>query len=573
MHPRARSPHHPGRRTRRRHAVAATLALVLLAGACSSDDGDTSSTTSPATTAPTAGGTADCPTEVDEAEFASAEELGDLLATFNGFGLRSPASQAHEDSLDWLAEQLAAVPGMEIAWDRYEIDRWQPTPEAPGDTPGRDLAAAGGLTLLGGPGDDAAPTPVEVIGAVPFSLPTGSDGVEAPLVHLDADEPITREVAEGRIVVREIAHNALPGAVFDLIAHHVTDDVEAGDSYDRPYLRPLEEPLTEAGQAGAAGLVLVWDAPTDQLRGYWDPHSGTQYHVPAVYLGSDRADQVVAAAAAGETARIVVRAEWDEAPTRNLIATLPGRSPERIVVNTNTDSVNWVQENGSIAAIALARYLGSLPEACRERTVEFALTTNHLGYTTDGTFRYGPQLDEDYDEGTVAFVMAPEHLGAREILPIDGDPEGRLDLTGEAELFAWSAPPESPALVQASIDAVTGRDLPRTAVLKGVGLPEEGQIPSVCSQGGLGTNFHGLLIPTIAGISGPWSLWAPAFGADAVDLDHLRDQAMAFGDVARALDGVPREEIAGDYLALREQRAAGAPTCDIPRPPALAPGG
>ncbi|MCB1028641.1 MAG: hypothetical protein KDB24_12870, partial [Microthrixaceae bacterium] len=312
-------------------------------------------------------------------------------------------------------------------------------------------------------------------------------------------------------------------------------------------------------------------APTDQLRGYWDPHSGTRFRVPAVYVGSDHAGELVRAAAGdAATATVTVRAEWDRAPTRNLIATLPGQSRERIVVNTNTDSVNWVQENGNVAAIALARYLGSLPEACRPRDVQFALTSNHLGFTDDGTFRYGPELDEDFDRGTVAFVMAPEHLGARELLPT-GD-AGRLEFTGKSELFAWSAPEESPALVAASVAAVKRRNLDRTAVLQGVGVPSDDQVPGICSQGGLGTNFHGLLIPTIAGISGPWSLWAPEFAESAIDFERMRNQTMAFGDVALELGGVPRDEIAGDYTAQRAERAAGAATCEIPRPPAVAPG-
>lgn len=50
----------------------------------------------------------------------------------------------------------------------------------------------------------------------------------------------------------------------------------------------------------------------------------------------------------------------------------------------------------------------------------------------------------------------------------------------------------------------------------------------------------------------------------------MRDQIFAFGDVALALDGVPREEIAGDYLDAREQRAEGGTTCDLTPPPAEA---
>src|SRR3546814_14387131 len=82
---------------------------------------------------------------------------------------------------------LAEVPGMEVEWDEYEMDRWEPTPEAEGSTPGRDLAAAGGLTV-----DDAgAERDIEVIGAVPFSLPTGDEGVRGPLVSTPPGEPRT----------------------------------------------------------------------------------------------------------------------------------------------------------------------------------------------------------------------------------------------------------------------------------------------------------------------------------------------------------------------------------------------
>jgi hypothetical protein len=549
----------------RRAVVALPCALLLIVSACSSSENEGTAENSTSTTS--VDPSAPCPTEVDAEDFASAKEMRDLLAAFNDFGLRSPASDQHEASLDWLADELGAVPDMKVEFDDYEIDRWQPTPEAPGATPGRDLAAAGGLEVDQG-GSSAR---VPVIGAVPFSEPTRDGGASGELVYIAPDQAITAANAAGKIVVREVAHSSLPGAAFEAIGHYVTDDVPTDVDYDRPYLRHLDETLIDAGKAGAAGVVLMWDAPTKQLRGYWDPHTGTQFKVPAVYIGSDQAEEVRDLADAGATAKVVVRAKWDKAQTRNLIATLPGQSRERIVVNTNTDSVNWVQENGNIAAIALARYLGSLPRKCRARDVQFALTSNHLGFTTDGTFRYGPQLDRDFEKGTVAFVMAPEHLGTREILPVEGAADGRLELTGEAELFAWSAPEESPVLVTASIDAVKRRKLARTAVLKGVGAPDTSHVPSVCSQGGLGTNFHGLLIPTIAGISGPWSLWAPSFGEGAIDFERMRDQTMAFADIAVELDDVSRREIAGGYLAAREQRDAGAETCDLTPPPAVAP--
>src|SRR3546814_16103532 len=103
--------------------------------------------------------------------------------------------------------------------------------------------------------------------------------------------------------------------------------------------------LTDAGKAGAAGLVILWDAPTDQLRGYWDPHSGTPYLLPAVFVGSDRAEEVRTLAAAGSEADVIVRAAWDKAPTRNLIATLPGGSRPRHTVHPTHQCLDWVPQH------------------------------------------------------------------------------------------------------------------------------------------------------------------------------------------------------------------------------------
>jgi hypothetical protein len=269
---------------------------------------------------------------------------------------------------------------------------------------------------------------------------------------------------------------------------------------------------------------------------------------------------------------VVVRAEWDQAPTRNLFGTLTGQTRERIVVNSHTDGVTWVQENGPAGVLALARYLGGLPRACRHRDVEFALTSDHLGFTNDGTFRYARALDEDFDQGTVAFVLSMEHLGTREILPTG--PGNRLEFTGRAEPIVWSAPEESPPLVIASIDAVKRRKLDTVAVVKGTEAPVADRVPQYCAQGGLGGNFNAHLLPTASAITGPWSLWAPFFGEKAVEFRRMRREVLAMSDVARALDETPRTDIAGSYVAERQRRAQGAETCDIlTPPPAVAPTG
>ena len=151
-----------------------------------------------------------------------------------------------------------------------------------------------------------------------------------------------------------------------------------------------------------------------------------------------------------------------------------------------------------------------------------------------------------------------EHLGTREIVPnAAGD---RLRFTGKGEPFLFAAG-NSDLLRQTAMNVTKKRNLDRTAVLQGLGLPTPGQAPPICSMGGLGTFFQSLLVPTLAMISGPWSLYAPSFKESAIDFRRMRSQLLAVGDTVLALDGAPRDQIAGDYPELRKQRAQGSPTC------------
>jgi hypothetical protein len=168
----------------------------------------------------------------------------------------------------------------------------------------------------------------------------------------------------------------------------------------------------------------------------------------------------------------------------------------------------------------------------------------------------------------VAFAFALEHMGTREILPVpDADGSGQhLAFTGQGEAYLFGAG-DSDALHQAAVNATKARNLDHTAVLRGLGVPMAGQAPPICSMGGIGTAFQSHLIPTLAMISGPWSLWAPSFGPRAVDFSRMRSQLLAAGDAVLALQGLPSAQIAGDYPNYRAQRAAGAPTCSHELPP------
>ncbi|MET9230242.1 hypothetical protein [Lentzea sp. NPDC003310] len=456
---------------------------------------------------------ADCSPAVDEQSFATASELRALNATVAGFGVRATGSPNHDRLISWLERRVDRLPNVSVRSEPFAIQRWQPGP---------GLLVSGGLVPVAGP--------------IPYSEPGLATG---ELVRLPAGTPITAANARGKVVLRDFP------------------------ALDRGYLAEplLDRDMVDAGLAGAAGVVVAFPFPHEQVKGYWDPHLGTHYRVPGVFVGADAAAVLVP----GTRTTIGVLAARLPAVTRSLVATLPGRSSERIVLDTNTDGVGWVQENGTVALLALAEHFARLPLRCRPRTIEFVFATGHLHRPAEGSEFRARALDAEYDTGSVAFAFVLEHLGTREYLPLDG----ALRPTGLAELSGWFA--GSPALTQAAFTALAGRAVDRTFVLPGTDPPVPGRVPPQCSFGGIGTHFHSHLVPTMAMISGPWTLWAPSFGAAAVDHERMRRQVLAAGDAITALAPVPREQIAGPYLEMRQARAAGAPTCAHDLPPEWAP--
>lgn len=293
------------------------------------------------------------------------------------------------------------------------------------------------------------------------------------------------------------------------------------------------------------------------------------YRIPGISVGVQAAELLKSAASQGIEAELDIRGNMALASTSEIYATLPGMTEERAIVTSHTDGNTWIQDNGVSAVLTLARYFAAQPKASRNKTLQFVFTSSHLHYSTDGNFAFAKRLNDEYDAGNVAFVFPLEHMGAREILPTQRAGGIDLEYTGKGEITLWAVGP-SKALRAAIIDAVQYRKLDRVAVMPGISLPDSSTIPEYKSFGGIGTSYHDWLIPTTAIVSGPWSLWSPFFGSNAVDFQRLRHQILAAGDVLLNVDRLSREEIAGEYLKYRQDRANGKSALRPESPPQFA---
>jgi hypothetical protein len=477
-----------------------------------------------------------CPDTIDDATFASADQLRAWNQVESDFGPRPTASPAQEGFVDWLEARMREIPGLDVSSLNDAIDRWLET--------GSSLTA-NGETLA-------------TSGAVPYSLPAD---VTAPVAYVPPGTALSDADVTGKIVVRDVALGSIPLAVFFAVAYYVHDPGLTFDwtsNYARDWISYASrvQDLRDAADAGAAGIVFVHGFPREQMLGHYDPYEGVFWKVPAVYLGVDEGQRLKDAVAAGPvTAALSVQADVTAAvPTRTLVSTLPGASPERIVIQSHTDGMNAVWDNGPIGILALAKWFAAQPLSCRPRTIQFVFTTAHLYQSHAGASRYAQMLDDEYDGGTVDFVEALEHLGAMEYLPdprVDR-PGDELRPTGRTELFATFVN-ESPALLQALASSVVRRDLRRTFILRGADAPQVG-FPPHRSYGGEGGPYRVHIIPTVAGITGPSTLFDPAFHMEQIDFDLMRRQTLAFGDVVLQVDDLPREVIAGADTLYRAGR-------------------
>lgn len=503
---------------------------------------------------------APCPTRPNPRVLTAATALEQMNAFVARLGVRPTGSTAQAKYIDWIRHLMSAIPGVGLRELRYSINRWS--------------ASGASLRLqIGGRW-----TTLPVADAVPYSEPTGSQGVTAPLALVPDSQPITAANAAGRIVVRPASAGSVPLSVFSLPiigwnTYDPTRTIKPTGTFLGDFIAYNDrvKDLEDAAAARAKGILFVKDLPVAQIAGHYEPYEGLAWKLPGLFLGADQGNLITSAIAAGPsvTAHLSVLAHTRRVVTPSILATIPGRSPQRIVIESHTDGTNAVEDNGPVAMVAMARYFASLPTRCLPRTIEFAFATAHFfqrvvspAVRNGGAEQLAQQLDRAYTKGTVSSVLTLEHLGARDYEQVPrghGRPGYRLKPNGLRAIQFVGVTPSRP-LVAAVTTVVRRSRMLRTILLRGSDLPGA-TVPAHCSFGGEGTPFEKHLLPTIGVISAPQYLYDPAFGLGTIDFHVMRSELLAYTALALRLGEMSQTAIAGQVAAERRQRSSGAPGC------------
>jgi hypothetical protein len=467
------------------------------------------------------------------------------------FGPRLTGNKAHNRFIEWLEREFTTAGLDLLPCDVYETSRWE--------------VGKFGLDVLAGPGAGR----VKVATYFPRSKETPRGGVTGPLVYGGSPPPVSMNGTDVAALQAGLARypaelaswaQALPstlggspagsillidlpaplpitaGLFTPLMTFYSGDMAEAATSdYKRLWLIPgLSMPLAPFAASGAAGVVFVVDASYEALEGQYVPFEWQNEDIPALFVDRDTGAKLRAHAAGRPSTRLTLTATRKTVPSPTVTAVLPGRgsaAKETIIFNTHTDGQGFVEENGPVAFVQLARHFASLPARKRlKRTLVFANWPGHMSNDL-------PQAQGwiDAHKGLVdraAAALTVEHLGCSEWID---SPDKGYHATGEAELFAvWTSQGKMFETVR---DATIRHDLPRTALMR----------PP--AQFGVGGPFHQAGIPQIGAIAGPEYLLTVS---DNGELDKLDEKLAArqirwLADIARRVDAIDAAELrAGD---------------------------
>ena len=493
-----------------------------------------------------------CPQKVDQAKFATPDQIYADNAKMASYGRRATASPAHARFINWIEKRLNKLPGVQVDSVSYPIKRWTERRVA------LNLRAPG-----------ASEEPIPLSGPVFYSKPTSTRGVAAPLVYVPADTAVSDADVAGKIVVRDAQTVSVPNAAIAALEWWTYDPdlvltKNVGGTYERENAgQQRVDDMQQAHDRGAVGVVFVHGLPRDQVRNQYAPYEGVQWPVPAVMAGVDEGERIKQVAAEGGSARLTLTAQVKPADTRMLIATVPGLSDEKIVVQSHTDGMNAIWDNGPIGMLAMADWFTRIGKNCLPRTIQFVFTTGHLYQNLVAPDRDGSaeqtakRIDKDYDAGKAALVLAMEHLGGRGWKPVarEGGKPGRVlvhDEHNEPSSFFMG---ESPELIKTTRDVVEADDLRESIALRGIDVPAPA-IPPNDNYGGEGNPYQHHLIPSVDLVTAPWTLFDPAFPIDQlIDKQLLWRQTLVFADLVHAFSTVPRDQIAGGYTAYRAVRS------------------
>ena len=352
--------------------------------------------------------------ELDLTRLKSKEQVLADMHAMNGFGTRLTGSEGQNAFVAFLKQRAEAL-GYQTYSDLYSFDRWE--------------AQRSSITIHRIRGDE----PVAVSSVWPYSGETGPLGVIGEAVEVFGKH-INYLHARGKIALVTVSDL---GRIPSGIAFNQRGAYPGGTNIPAFYKGPVATSfvnvpfLQVAKAAGVKAVICIWKGMSrGMVQGQYLPFIQDYQGIPALWVCEEEGEKLRAAARNGDKVTLVLEAKKEKnAASESFYCVKRGKNPtEAIIVNTHTDGVNCVEENGPIALLAMMEYL---KDAELERSVIFVFVTGHFrlpAFKQNDIQATSKWLKNHRDlwDGRSGYIkavagLAVEHLGCREWKDVNGE--------------------------------------------------------------------------------------------------------------------------------------------------------
>ena len=313
-----------------------------------------------------------------------------------GLGARHTGGPSQDELIDDLQDAMASL-GWQTDRKTQTFQHWE--------------ASDFGLAVSQGGGAEQA---LNAAHYYPYSGTTPADGVVGELAY--ANRGTAADFAAGsfagKIAVVDVPVPSTPiGALFNPW-FGFPPDVDPTAPYDRSWTAAVPT-LAAAKSAGAAGVVIILpEAPADAI-GQYIPFKRALQGLPAIHVDAQVGNELrQLAQGSGNAGRLILPSTTEADTTDAVLATLPGRSDEVVLVHTHTDGTNLIEENGMLGMLSIAQRLTARATPARPSTFAFYFATGHFATGVVASASYLTDYP-DLASRTKAGVTI-EHLGCPE---------------------------------------------------------------------------------------------------------------------------------------------------------------
>ena len=438
------------------------------------------------------------------------------IEIMNSFGSRVTGSKGHNEFINWLKTEITAM-GLEVHTNKYSFEQWEEKTSK--------------LSIDG--------EKIEVSSAYPYSGVTDKNGVTGELVYIKNND---YKPAKGKIAVVEIDNTKkLPLALimnkidsFPLHTNVVPSDgdVVLSSTLQTPNLNKLRD-------LGVKAVVLVWKGvSSEKVKDQYLPFTTDYAGIPALFVNETEGEKVINYSNTKSTATLTLEANTQsDAKTESFYVMLEGKNKdETIIINSHTDGVNVVEENGTIAMLSMLKYLKDEP---LDKNIVFAFVTGHFRLpvfkgSSQATSTWLNDNKELWDgkngHKKAVSAITVEHLGS---LEWKDDENGVYKATGNIQSEYTYV--NNPVMLEVWKEAIKDRENTKTVFLHGHNKFEFGESQPLFEEN----------IPVIGFIPMPDYLLTNSNNRemDKFDITLMHNQIKSFLKAALILDDLPKEQL------------------------------